>query len=71
MQVGLGHFREVEVYDHVDGLDINTTSEQVRADQVTAGSVSEVVEDSVSVLLTHLGVDVEARVAEIGDLLGE
>jgi hypothetical protein len=29
------------------------------------------VEDSVSVLLTHLGVDVEARVAEFGDLLGE
>lgn len=71
VQVGLGHFREIEVDDHVDGLDINTTSKQVRADQVTASTVAEIVEDSVSVLLTHLGVDVEARVAEFGDLLGE
>lgn len=29
VQVGLGHFREIEVDDHVDGLDINTTSKQV------------------------------------------
>ena len=28
-------------------------------------------EDAVAVLLLHLGVDVEARVAELGDLLGE
>lgn len=71
VQVGLGHFGEIEVDDHVDGLDINTASKQVRADQVTASTVAEIVEDTVSVLLTHLGVDVEARVAEFGDLLGE
>ena len=60
MQVGLGHLGEVEVDDHVDGLDVDTAGEQVGADQVTAGTVAEIVEDSVTVVLTHLGVNVEA-----------
>ena len=60
MQVGLGHLGEVEVDDNVDGLDVDTAGEQVRADQVTASTVAEIVEDSVTVVLTHLGVDVEA-----------
>ena len=34
-------------------------------------ALAEVVEDAVAVLLVHLGVDVEARVAELGDLLGQ
>lgn len=60
MQVGLGHLGEVEVDDHVDGLDVDTTGEQVGADQVAAGTVAEVVENAVAVVLTHLGVNVEA-----------
>ena len=60
VQVCFGHLWEIEVDDHVDGLDVNASGEQVRADQITAGSVSEVVEDSVAVVLAHLGVDVEA-----------
>lgn len=71
VQVGLGHLGEVEVDDHVDGLDVNATREQIRADEVATRAVAEVVEDAVAVLLAHLGVDVEARVAEFGDLLGE
>ncbi len=34
-------------------------------------SIPEVVEDPVPVALEHLGVDVEARVAKLGDLLGQ
>ena len=71
MQVGLGHLGEVEVDDHVDGLDVDTAREQVRADEIAARAVAEVVEDAVAVVLAHLGVDVEARVAELGDLLGQ
>ena len=41
------------------------------ADEVAADAVAEVVEDAVAVVLEHLGVRVEARVAEFGDLLGE
>lgn len=40
-------------------------------DEVTAQSTAEVVEDSVTVVLKHLGVRVEARVAQLCDLLGE
>ena len=34
VEVGLGHLREVEVDDDVDGLDVDTASEQVRGNQV-------------------------------------
>lgn len=46
-------------------------SKRTRADEVTADTVPKVVEDAVTVLLEHLGVGVEAGVAELGDLLGE
>ena len=39
------------------------------ADQVPAEACPEVVEDSVAVRLLHAGVDVVARVAQLGDLL--
>ena len=70
MQVCLTHLGEVKVDDHVDGLNINTTSEQVRANQVAAGAVAEVVENTIAMVLTHARVNVEARVAELSDLLG-
>lgn len=41
------------------------------ADQIAADAVAEIVEDAIPVLLEHLGVRVEARVAELGDLAGE
>jgi hypothetical protein len=46
-------------------------SERTRANQVPADTVAEVVEDTVTVLLKHAGVRVEARVTEFGDLLRE
>ena len=71
VQVGFGILGEVEVDDDIDGLDIDTTGEQIGADQVSADAVSEIVEDSVTGLLLHSSVTVEARVAELGDLLGQ
>ena len=41
------------------------------ADEVPALSVAEVMEDLVSVGLDHSGVDEEAGVAQLGDLLGQ
>lgn len=38
---------------------------------MASGAVAEFVEDAVAVGLLHLGVDVEARVAQLRDLLGE
>ena len=71
VQVGLRHFGKVKVDDDVDGLDVDTPGEEITADQVPAEASSEVVEDSVTVSLGHLGVDVVAGVAQLSDLLGE
>jgi len=71
VQVGLGHLREVEVDDNVDGLDVDTPGEQVAADEVATETGSEVVEDPVTVSLGHLGMDVVTGVAKLCDLLGE
>ena len=71
VQVGLRVLGEVEVDHHVDRLDVDASREQVRGHQVAAVPVPEVVEDAVPVALRHLGVDVEARVAQLRDLLGQ
>ena len=71
VEIGLGHLGEVEVDDHVDGLDVDAPGQEVGADQVPAQAGPEVVEDSVPVVLGHPRVDVVAAVAEVGDLLGQ
>ncbi|KAK8222289.1 hypothetical protein BKA81DRAFT_17590 [Phyllosticta paracitricarpa] len=71
VKVSLGVLGEVKVDDNVDGLNVDTTGEKVRANQVAANTVPEVVENAVASVLKHFGVRVEARVAELGNLLGE
>lgn len=71
MQVGLGVLGKVEVDDYVHGGNVNAAREEVARDEVAARAVAEVVEDTVAVRLDHLGVDVEAREAELRDALGE
>ena len=71
VQVGLTVLWEVKVDDDVDALDVDAPREQVARDQVPGRPVAELVEDAVAVGLLHLGVDVEAGEAELGDLLGE
>lgn len=71
VQVGLCHLGEVEVDDDVDCLDVDTPCEEVGTDQVSAEAGSEVVEDSVTVSLGHLGVDVVAGVTQLSDLFGQ
>lgn len=36
VQIGLGHAREVEVDDDIDGLDVNTTGEEIGTHQIAA-----------------------------------
>lgn len=71
MEISLCIFWEIEVDDNVDGLNVDTTSEQIRADKVARDSGSEVVEDLVAVLLHHLRMRVEARVTKFRDFLGK
>jgi hypothetical protein len=50
-------------------LNIDTSSEQIGADEVATHTIAEVVENSISVLLEHSSVRVEARVAQLCNLL--
>jgi hypothetical protein len=71
VQVGLSVLREVEVDDHIDRNDIDTTSEQVSAYQTASFSVLEVMENSVPVSLGHSRMDEEARIAQLVNLLSK
>ena len=71
MQVRLAILRKVKIDNDVHRLDINSTSEEVRADKVAAYAVAEVVEDAVAVRLEHLCVRVETGVSELSHLFGE
>lgn len=71
VKVSFGILWEIEVDYDVDSLDINTTGQQIRADKVSTDAVPEVVEDTVTVVLKHSSMRVEARVSKFGDLLGE
>jgi hypothetical protein len=53
VEVGLSELGEVKVYDNVDRDDINSTSEQVCADETACLTVFEVVEDPVPICLGH------------------
>lgn len=69
MKISLCIFGEIKVDDHVHRLNINTTSEEIRADKITADAIAKIMEDTVTIMLQHLGVRVETRVSELGDLL--
>ena len=56
MKIGLSVLREIKVDDDIDGLNIDTTSEEIRTDKVTTNAIPEVVENTVTVVLKHTGV---------------
>jgi len=71
MKVSFTILREIKVDDNVYCLDIDTTSKEVGADEITAHAVAEVVENAITVRLQHFGMRVEARVAQLGHFLGQ
>ena len=71
MQISLTILGEIEINDNVHGLDVDTASEEIGADEVAADALAEVVEDTVAVGLEHFGVGVETGVAEFGYFFGE
>ena len=48
MKVGLSHSWEIEVYDNVDSLDIDTTRKEIRTDQVSAKTLKITVNTTVT-----------------------
>ena len=62
MQVRFRIFREIKVDNHINRLNVDPSSEEVRAHQVSRCPVAEFVEYPVPVRLLHLRVNVEAAV---------
>ena len=52
-------------------LNVNTTCEKVRADQVSAKAGAEIMEHAVSVRLSHFGMNVITTVAQFCNLFGQ
>jgi len=69
VKISFTHLWEVKVYHHVHSLDVYPSSEQIRADEISAMALPEIVEDPVPVGLVHAGVDVVTSVPQIRDLL--
>lgn len=69
MEVGLCVLWEIEVDDYVDSLNVNATCKKVRANEIAAYTVTEVMKHTVTVMLQHLRVRVEAGVSKFGNLL--
>lgn len=59
MKVCFRVFREIEVDNDIYSLNINTTSEEIRAYEITANTIPKVVEDTIAVILEHFRVRVE------------
>ena len=71
MQISLRHFGEVEVDDNIDGLNVDTTSEKVGTNQIAAETCAKIVENTVTMGLCHLGVDIVTAVAQFCYFLGQ
>lgn len=71
MKVCFRIFGEIEVDNDIYGLDINTSSKEIRTYEITANTIPEVMEDTVAVVLEHFRVRVETRVAKFRDFLGK
>jgi len=69
VEVGLGVLGEVKVDDYIHRLNVDTASKEVRADQITADTVAEIVENPVPVVLEHARMRVVAREAKFCNLL--
>jgi hypothetical protein len=60
VQVGFGVSSKVKINHDVHGLNIYASRKDICADQASSLTVFEIVVDSASVVLLHLGMDVEA-----------
>ena len=65
MKVSFAILREIKVDDNIYCLNIDTTSKEIGADEVTAHAIAEVVENAITVRLQHFCMGVEARVTQL------
>jgi hypothetical protein len=56
MQIRFGILWKIEIDHDIYGLNIDTSGEEVRADEIAAHAIAKVVKDAVTVGLKHFGV---------------
>ena len=71
MQVGFSIFWEIKVDHNIDCLNVNSSSEEIRAHKVPTKPISEVMEHSASVVLVHFSMNVVTGIAQLCDLLSQ
>lgn len=71
MKICLRVLRKVEIDHHIDGLDIDSTSQEIRTNKVAANTVAKVMEYPITIVLQHLSMRVEAGVSQFSDFLSQ
>ena len=71
MKIRLSVLGKVKIDDDVDSLNVDATSEEIRAYKVATFAVAEIVKNSITRLLEHACVRVEAGVSELGNFFGK
>jgi hypothetical protein len=59
VKIGLRVLGEIKVDDDIDSLNVNTTCEQIRTNEIPADTIAEIVEDAIAVRLKHLRMGIE------------
>lgn len=71
MKICLRILRKVKIDHHIDGLNIDSTSQKIRTDKVAAYAVAKIMEYPITVVLQHLSMRVEAGVPQLSDFLSQ
>jgi len=71
MKISFAVLWEIKVDDDVYGLYVDSTSKKIRADEVAAYAIAEIMENTVTMRLKHLCMRVEARISKLRHLFGQ
>lgn len=63
LQIGFAETWKIEVDDNVDSLNVDTTSEEIGANEISAKARSEIVKNTISMFLSHFRVNIITIVA--------
>lgn len=69
MEVGLRILWEIKIDDYINSLNVDTAGKKIRANEIAAYTVPEVMKHAVTIVLQHLSVRIEAGVSKFGYLL--
>lgn len=69
MQVSFGIARKIKIDDYVHGLNIDTSSEQIRADQITTSSFAKIMKNTITMALCHAWMNIIAGIPYLCDFL--